>query len=248
MKLRRFKIDKACIQGQEAVIRDLGEIRHIGKVLRLKAGDEVALLNGEGNEYHATITGLSPREISLRLSPNLYRAPAESPLRLILGLGLLKASKFDWFIQKATELGVSAIVPFYSLRVVPRWEEEKYHSRRTRWEKIASEAAKQCGRVKVPLIQSPCSFTEALTLEIGEATKIFLWGKEPSGSLQDALAHPAATIYILVGPEGGFSEKEALQAREAGFRPVRLGPRTLRSETAGIVATGLLQFLLGDLR
>ena len=123
MKLRRFKIDKECIEGWTATIKDPGEIRHIGKVLRLKAGDEVILFDGEGKEYHALLTRLSPREISLTLLREPSSVAAESPLKIILGVGLLKSSKFDWLIQKTTELGVAEVVPFYSLHVVPRWEE-----------------------------------------------------------------------------------------------------------------------------
>jgi 16S rRNA (uracil1498-N3)-methyltransferase len=166
---------------------------------------------------------------------------------IILGLGVLKSTKFDWVIQKATELGVSGIVPFYSLRVVPRWEERRSRSRQLRWEKVASEAARQCGRAKVPRVHSPRSFAEALDMGFEYSTKIFLWEKERTRSLKEALVHPTSSIYALVGPEGGFSEPEALQAQEAGFRPIGLGPRILRAETAGIAIVSLLQFLFGDL-
>jgi len=247
VKLRRFKVDKGCIRGQEVIIQDRGEIRHIGKVLRLRAGDEVVLFDGEGQEYHAAIASLLPHEISLNLLPESFQAAAESPLKIILGLALLKSSKFDWLIQKVTELGVSEIVPFFSLRVVPRWEEGRTQSRQSRWEKIVSEAARQCGRSRVPKLHSPRSFGETLALEFRDANKIFLWEREQTRSLKEALAHPSSSIYALVGPEGGFSEQEALQAEEAGFCPIRLGPRILRAETAGIVIASLLQYVLGDL-
>jgi 16S rRNA (uracil1498-N3)-methyltransferase len=248
MKLRRFKIDKECIRDLTATVKDAGEIRHIGKVLRLKAGDEVILFDGAGKEYHASLTRLSPREISLTLLREPSSVATESPLRIILGLGLLKASKFDWLVQKTTELGVAEVVPFYSLRVVPRWEEGRTRSRQSRWEKIASEAAKQCGRAQVPKIHSPHSFEERLAMKFEGATKILLWEKEPAGSLKNLFASPVSSIFALIGPEGGFSDEEALRAREAGFQPIRLGPRILRAETAGIVIVGLLQFVLGDLK
>jgi 16S rRNA (uracil1498-N3)-methyltransferase len=247
VKLRRFKVDRGCIWGQEAIIKDREEIRHIGKVLRLRAGDEVVLFDGEGKEYHAAIASLLPHRISLNLLPEPFQATAESPLKIILGLALLKSSKFDWVIQKATELGVSEIVPFYSLRVVPRWEERRTQSRQSRWEKIVTEAAKQCGRAKVPRLYSPRSFGETLAMELGDTNKVFLWEKERTRSLKEALGHPSSSIYALVGPEGGFSEQEALRAQEAGFRPIRLGPRILRAETAGIVIACLLQYMRGDL-
>jgi 16S rRNA (uracil1498-N3)-methyltransferase len=248
MKLRRFKMDKECIRDATATIKDAGEIRHIGRVLRLKAGDEVILFDGEGKEYHALLTRLSPREISLSLLREPSTTAAESPLRIILGLGLLKSSKFDWVVQKTTELGVAEVVPFFSLHVVPRWEESQTRSRQSRWEKIASEAAKQSGRARVPKIHSPRSFGDMLAMGPEEATKILLWEKEPAGSLQDVLTSPVSSIFVLIGPEGGFSDEEALRARKAGFQPIRLGPRILRAETAGIAIVSLLQFVLGDLK
>jgi len=247
MKLRRFKIERECIRGQEAIIKDPGEIRHICKVLRLKVGDRTVLFDGEGREYQGTIASLSRREISLTLLKELPSDKSESPFKIILGLGVLKSSKFDWLIQKATELGISEIIPFHSSRVIPRWEEKRIQLRQSRWEKIASAAAKQCGRTKVLIIHPPCSFQEALAMKFEEGTKIFLWERERTRSLKDALAHRASAIYALVGPEGGFSEQEALKAQEAGFLPVRLGPRILRAETAALVIASLLQFILGDL-
>ena len=249
MKLRRFKVDKECIRGLTAIIRDPGEVRHIGKVLRLKAGDEVILFDGEGKEYHAALTRLSPREISLALLREPSSVAAESPLRMILGLGLLKSSKFDWLIQKTTELGVAEVVPFYSLHVIPRWEGAPplAGSRLSRWEKIACEAAKQCGRAQVPRIHSPRSFEEMLAMNFGDAIKILLWEREPARSLKSVLVPPVSTIYALVGPEGGFSEEEVLRAQGAGFQPIRLGPRILRAETAAIAIVSLLQYVLGDL-
>ena len=247
MKLRRFRVAKEFIHGREASIGDRSEIKHILKVLRLRVGNQVVLFDGEGKEYQATITNLSPHKASFSLFHESPMRSMESPLVMILGLGLLKSSKFDWLIQKATELGVSEIVPFSSLRAVPRLEENKPRSRQSRWEKIASEAARQCGRAKVPKVHLLRTFEEMLAMDFEKTIKIFLWEKENQGNLRQALVAPTPRILALVGPEGGFSEEEASRARGAGFRPVRLGPRILRAETAGIVIVGLLQFLLGDL-
>jgi 16S rRNA (uracil1498-N3)-methyltransferase len=226
---------------------DRGEIRHLHQVLRLKIGDAVVLFDGEGKEYPAAISHIASDKISFKLSPGISISAAESPLKIILGLSLLKAAKFDWLIQKTTELGVSEIVPFASAHAVPQWEGEKNRSRHLRWEKIVSESAKQCGRAKIPRIHFPCSFEEALNKEFEKPVKIFLWEREKMGTLQDACREAASSIYVLVGPEGGFSEQEALRAQQAGFRPIRLGPRVLRAETAGVAIVSLLQFLLGDL-
>ncbi len=248
MKLRRFRIDKEWIRDATAIIRDAGEIRHIVKVLRLKAGDEVILFDGEGKEYRALLARLSPQEISFTLLQDPPATPAESPLRIILGLGLLKSSRFDWLVQKTTELGVAEVIPFFSLHVVPRWGESQIRSRQSRWEKIASEAAKQSGRARVPEIHSPRSFEQILAMGPEDATKLLLWEKETARSLPTVFASPVYSVFVLIGPEGGFSDEEALRAQEAGFQPIRLGPRILRAETAGVAIVSLLQFVLGDLK
>jgi 16S rRNA (uracil1498-N3)-methyltransferase len=116
-----------------------------------------------------------------------------------------------------------------------------------RWEKIVAQAARQCGRSLLPRVHPPCSLEEVLRTDREEATKIFLWEKEETGTLSDALTEEKTEIFLLVGPEGGFSDPEALRAQEAGFRPVRLGPRILRAETAAIAGITLLQFIRGDL-
>jgi 16S rRNA (uracil1498-N3)-methyltransferase len=247
MKLRRFKILKENILGDEAILDDPGEIRHLSKVLRLKPGHPVVLFDGEGREYAAEIGVVESGKVSFRILQDPRQAASESSLKIILGIGLLKSTKLDWVIQKTTELGVDEILPFYSLRVVSRPADLAAQNRRTRWEKIGAAAAKQCARAKVPKIHSPCSFPEALAA-YPEAKKIFLWEKEPDSTLTDALRVPAPEIFALVGPEGGFSAEEANQARETGFSPVRLGPRVLRAETAGLVVVALLQYLCGDLR
>jgi len=248
MKHRRFRVHKESIQGREAVIEDRREIRHISRVLRLGIGDRVTLFDGEGKEYPACIKHLSSDQVSLTLVEEPILTTKESSLRIILGMALLKSTRFEWLLQKTTELGVSEIVPFYSRHVVPRWEEGQTRTREVRWEKIVSEAAKQCGRAKIPKIHLPRPFEETLTMDFDEATKIFLWEREETKNLKDALATFASVVFVLVGPEGGFSEDEASQAQGASFHPVRLGPRILRAETAGVVIVSLLQFLLGDLR
>ncbi|MDH4264498.1 MAG: 16S rRNA (uracil(1498)-N(3))-methyltransferase [Deltaproteobacteria bacterium] len=247
MKPRRFKVNQEGVHGLEAVIDDRGEMRHIRQVLRLKVGDAVVLFDGAGKEYPAVISHIAADKIFFKLFTGISLSTAESPLKIILGVGLLKAAKFDWLMQKITELGVAEIIPFASEHVVPQWEGEKNRSRKLRWEKIVSESAKQCQRTTVPRIHFPCSFADALNKEFEKTLKFFLWEREKTGTLLDSCGEAASSIYVLVGPEGGFSEQEALRAQQAGFRPIRLGPRILRAETAGVAIVCLLQFLLGDL-
>jgi 16S rRNA (uracil1498-N3)-methyltransferase len=247
IKHRRFRVCKESIQGREAVIEDRGEIRHMSKVLRLGVGDRVTLFDGEGREYQAFISSLSPQRVFFTLSGEPILNPRESSVRIALGAAVLKASRFDWLLQKTTELGVSEILPFYSRHVIIRREEDQEGIRQARWQKIVSEAAKQCGRSRIPQIRIPRSFAETLAVRIEGAAKIFLQEREKTRGLKHAMDKSSGAIFVLVGPEGGFSEDEVMQAREAGFCPVGLGPRILRAETAGILVVGLLQFLLGDL-
>jgi 16S rRNA (uracil1498-N3)-methyltransferase len=247
MKIRRFKISERSLQGGEAVLDDPAELRHLTRALRLKPGDPVILFDGQGKEYPATIKRLTGRRAAFVLSPEPSWEVPEPSVRIILGIGLLKSAKLEWLIQKATELGVGEILPFHSLRVVPRPEEAAARNRLGRWEKIAAEAAKQCRRSRIPRIHPPRPFAEALAA-FPEAGRIFLWEKERDRTLNGGLVSPFPAVYALVGPEGGFSADEARQAEAAGFSPVGLGPRILRAETAGLVIVALLQFLCGDLR
>lgn len=248
MSHRRFLIKKEFIRGDQAILMDNKEIRHLWQVRRLKPGDQVILFDGEGHEYDAIIRQIKRDEVVFQIQPVTSTSSKESPLKIILGIGVLKGTKFDWLIQKITELGVTEIVPFYGQRSVPNWERTKIFSKKNRWEKIALAATKQCQRTKIPVIHPPCSFKEALQKISGEVVKIFIWEKESRRSLAQISPISSSAIYALVGPEGGFSEEEAAQAQEAGFEPVHLGPRILRAETAGMVGVALLQFLFGDLR
>lgn len=243
----RFLIKKEFIHGDQAILTDNEEIRHLWQVRRLQPGDQVILFDGEGHEYEAIIRQIKPDEVVFQIQPIISISAKESPLQIILGIGVLKGSKFDWLIQKLTELGVTEIVPFYGQRSVPNWEGTKVFSKKNRWEKIALAATKQCQRTKIPVIHPPCFFKEALQKVSGEFLKLFIWEKEEKKSLAQIELAPYVGIYALVGPEGGFSDEEAAQAQQAGFDPVHLGPRVLRSETAGMVVVALLQFLFGDL-
>lgn len=248
MSHRRFFIKKEFIKGDQAILRDNEQIHHLWQVMRLKPGDQVTLFDGQGQEYGALIRQIKRGEVIFQIQSAISGSAKESPLKIILGIGVLKGTKFDWLIQKLTELGVAEMVPFYSQRTVPNWQDIKLIYKKNRWEKIALAAAKQCQRSKIPLIHPPCSFKEALQKVTGEVLKIFIWEKETTKPLAHQPLVPSSRIYVLIGPEGGFSDEEAVQAQEAGFAPVHLGPRILRSETAGIVVVGLLQFLFGDLR
>lgn len=165
----------------------------------------------------------------------------------MLAQGVLKGQKMDLLIEKATEIGVQHIVPFFSAFTVAHPPEERRTERLARWQRIAQSAAKQSGSA-VPLITAPRPFTEILTTTPKEFGKLLLYEKEQTLMLKAfARTHPAlSSLCVVVGPEGGFAPAEVEQARSAGFVSVGLGTRTLRAETAGMVAVVLCRFLWGE--
>jgi 16S rRNA (uracil1498-N3)-methyltransferase len=162
---------------------------------------------------------------------------------------LTKGDKFDFVVEKATELGVQTIVPFTSTYAVPKLDARKIASRTERWRKIALSAAKQCGRTVVPEVLPLCTFPELLIRPSHEGVKLFFWEKEGEQSLDEVYEkhRDAKAVTLAIGPEGGFSSAEAELARAQGFDSVQLGHRILRAETAAVTALSLVQFLWGDL-
>jgi 16S rRNA (uracil1498-N3)-methyltransferase len=223
------------------------ELAHLSKVLRLKPGDRVRVFDDAGWEHEAVIRQLSAEQGEIEIIES-YEAGRDSPLQLTLALGLTKGEKIDWVVEKATELGVHRIVPFTSNFAVPRLDEKKIAARTVRWNKIALSAVKQCGRTRQPEIFPLCTF--AALLDRPETLKLIFWEKEQHQSLYDARDTYADTdsVLLAVGPEGGFTAQEAAAAVARGFETIGLGRRTLRAETAAIVALGLVQFLWGDLK
>jgi len=223
------------------------ELHHLHKVLRLGVGDEIALFDGQGRGFAGRIAALSRGEATIVVGAEESRE-RESALCLRLLAALSKGEKFELVIQKATELGVSEIQPVYSeladVRPAPGRGERKVD----RWRRVALEACKQSGRTRIPLVHEPMTLETALTCPAGEVGIVM----DPGGPAGTAgviarKVAAASAVAVAVGPEGGWSGREMEAFRKAGFLPLRLGPRTLRTETAAIVSTALLQFLAGDL-
>ncbi len=178
-----------------------------------------------------------------------YQVNNESPLKTTLALGLTKGEKMDWVVEKATELGVHTVVPFLSDYTIPKLNERKVAQRSERWQKIALSAAKQCGRVRIPEILALSEFCDLLETVSLDALRLLFWEKEREQRLSD-LKEARATIsevFVMIGPEGGFSAHEAALALGQDFKAVRLGPRILRAETAAVAALSAVQLLWGDL-
>jgi len=219
-------------------------VHHLGAVLRLQTGDEIMLLDGQGRLCRCRLESLGRRAGTARVLECRQETEGALPVRLLQGLP--KGDKMDLVLQKGTELGFSAFTPVLAERSIPALSADRGEKRRQRWERIIREAAQQSRRAHLPRLDAVLPLAAALQ-ECGEDLRLLLW-EEESRPLAEVL--PAAAprdIAVLVGPEGGFSAAEVAVARRAGFVPVSLGPRILRSETAGLAMAAVLQYLYGDL-
>jgi len=232
---------------ESSVTLDAEESHHLTRVLRLGEGARIFVFDGEGAEYECEIARVAKREVELNLLRRLDGV-VESPLRLTLAQSLIKGDKFDWVIQKVTELGVTRIVPLVTDHSDIKRAEERAEQRLERWRRISLEALKQCGRRKLVEICEPAPFDDFCGSAAQSARLIFSERggqslREVSAKLQDI-----NQLSLCVASEGGWSERELLKAGDNGFTPVRLGSRILRTETAAVVAVTLAQHLFGDLR
>jgi len=223
------------------------EVRHIRRVLRLRAGDEIAVFDGSEREYKGTIVEEGPHTVIVKVQ-SVTPSKRESPLEVTLAQSLLKGEKMDYFIQKATELGVKKIIPFFSRRSVPLLEKSNRLKRYHRWERIAIEASKQCGRGRIPEILPLQDFSEMLLMAFSESLRLILWEKEKK-RLKEVLKGWGGRkeIFFIVGPEGGFSQNEVEEAQKKGFISVSMGERILKAETASLCLLSILQYEQGDI-
>lgn len=247
--MRRFFLPGIASSAETATISG-PDAHHLRNVLRLKCGDKIMVFDGTGCEYMATISAMTSKAVTLRIEKQMAMAPeAEDLLRLSIGQAILKAQKMDFLVQKMTELGVSALYPFTCERSIPTVKTEKLSQKKNRWEKIAVEASKQCQRGTLLLIHDPQPLTSLLVNCQKHNLKIILWEKSSDTNLRKVLTRLPVpeTVCALIGPEGGFSAREADKAIQAGFIPVGLGPRILRAETAALAITSIIQYELGSI-
>lgn len=219
---------------------------HVGKVLRLREGAHIVAFDGSGREFDARIESISRDGVSILVGES--RDPrTESPIDVTLLQGICRNQRMDWLIQKSTELGVASILPVSCERSVVRLTGSRAERRLEHWRQVAVSACEQSGRVIVPAIAAPASLDEAMSSSAE--------GQADARLLLDPAAEPIAanaldgvrTVSLLIGPEGGLTDTERRTAEAAGFRPVRIGPRILRTETAPLVALSIIQYLAGDL-
>jgi 16S rRNA (uracil1498-N3)-methyltransferase len=216
-------------------------VHHVERVLRLVEGDRLTLFDGSGVEVLAVLEG-SGRNLRAVLGER--SAPRrESPLQVTLMQCLAASDKMDWIVQKAVELGVARVQPVASRRAVVKLSGDRAQRRVEHWQQIAVAACEQCGRNRVPDVRPLQTFAQAIAHAGGQRCMLHPEGGAP---LRAAGLQAEAPISLLVGPEGGFDAEELAAAREAGFAPVTLGPRVLRTETAGIAVVAALNALMGD--
>ncbi|HOV79699.1 MAG TPA: 16S rRNA (uracil(1498)-N(3))-methyltransferase [Bacillota bacterium] len=224
------------------------DVLHITGALRLGAGDRITVLDGLGKSYGAVIEQPGRNKIVCRIESE-SKAEGAPPVKVVLVQGIPKGDKMDLIIQKGTELGVSRFVPLMCRRAVVKLENERSARKRERWQRIALESAKQCRRPDVPEVDEPAGLERVLAGMPLHAAGVIAWEEENAVSLRAVLEEPSpdGEIYVFIGPEGGFEPSEVEMARARGVRPVTLGNRVLRTETAGIAVLTMILFKWGDL-
>lgn len=231
------------------VALDSATARHLLHVLRLRPGAPLAVFNGEGGEYQGILESVAGGQAVVRLERFVARE-AESPLRITLAQGISRGERMDFTLQKAVELGVARIVPLFTEYCQVRLAGERLERRHRHWQGIIAGATAQCGRTRLPVLERATSLTDWLARpgHAGDAESGLKLMLEPRAR-QTLAQIPRATgpVTLLIGPEGGLSAAEETAARHAGFIGLRLGPRILRTETAGMAALSALQALWGDL-
>lgn len=229
-----------------AEIRLDGEQAHyLGRVLRLKPDDEVRLFNGDDGEWSCRVIDIDRHRVTLSIERPLEN-DAESPLDIHLVQGISRGERMDFVMQKATELGVRRITPVLTHHGMVRLDAKRAARRQQHWQGVANSACEQCGRLRPPVVEAPVPLNDWFGSGAGhDALRLVL---EPRAGRPLADTRPAgAELCLLVGPEGGFSEREIDDARAAGFTAVTLGPRVLRTETAAVSVLTAAQLLWGDL-
>ena len=243
MRLTRVHVSGPLAAGRRHTLEG-DAANHIARVLRLRQGDPLTLFDGRGGEYVSRVEELRKGAVIVSVHEQSPVA-RESSLPITLAQGVSRGERMDWVVQKATELGVTRIIPVLTERSVVRLDAKQAERKRLHWQAIAVAACEQSGRDRIPGVDAPLTMAEFAGKADSRATRVLL---SPAGSLRVAdLPRGEGGIVVLIGPEGGLTEAEQGAALTAGFVAVRLGPRVLRTETAAVAALTLLQYQFGDL-
>jgi 16S rRNA (uracil1498-N3)-methyltransferase len=244
MPLKRLYVAERLAGGAEL---HLGEeaARYLGRVLRLRVGETVHVFNGDDGEWSATIDRVGKVRVTLAVHDSVPNA-AETSLEIHLVQGISRGERMDFVVQKATELGVVRITPVLTEYGVVKLDDKRAGKRRLHWQRVAESACEQSGRVSPPQVDAPLPLNDWLgSASAGNTTDLVLVPN--AGRPLTEVGEPVAGLRLLIGPEGGFSERECDDAALAGFEAVALGPRILRTETAAVAALAIAQGLWGDL-
>jgi 16S rRNA (uracil1498-N3)-methyltransferase len=244
VRLIRVHCGQPLVPGAEILLPEAAG-NHVARVLRLRAGAPLVLFDGSGHDYAGEIVELDGDRVRVRIGSR-SAGLRESPLSISLVQGVSRGERMDWTLQKATELGVRRIQPVIAARSVVRLDDRQAEKRLRHWQAVVASACEQCGRSVLPEVRPPCDLSRHLAEAAREGQRLVL---SPAGPASLAgLPTVAQRVELLVGPEGGLDDAELSSAAAAGYAPVRLGPRVLRTETAGVVALTVLQALWGDLQ
>lgn len=244
MRIPRIYHPDSLTLDEEITLSD-DAFQHSVKVLRMPVDAELCLFNGDGNDYRAKLTAVSKRSAQARV----YTASAnhsESSLQVHLGQVISRGDRMDFALQKSVELGVSAITPLFSERCGVKLNGERLQKKLQQWQKVVISACEQSGRSIVPTVHEAVNLTDFVR-DSYEGLKLTLDPEAEVPLKQLANEQPMTDCRIIIGPEGGFTDEEVVQAAAENYKPIRLGPRILRTETAALTALSVLQYELGDL-
>lgn len=245
--MHKFFVNSENIAGNRICIKG-EDVNHIYKVLRLRENDEILVSNGMGREYISKILDINKHEVVCEAVES-FDNTSEPPVNITLYQGLPKAQKMELIVQKCVEIGVVKFQPVITQRVVVKIDGKDISNKMDRWNKIAEEAAKQSNRGILPAVLPPISFEKAVEELKNMDIAVIPYEKEKSKGVREAFS--AASSYkkigILIGPEGGFEESEVAVCMQEGIKPITLGPRILRTETAGMVASSIILYEIGDM-
>lgn len=242
MRIPRIYLSQPLDTGNEVEL-DSNALRHVVQVLRLKTGHPLILFNGNGGEFEAQLVKVEKRQALVRIG-RFHDISRESGLITHLGLGISKGERMDFALQKAVELGVSEITPLFTEHCVVQLTDSRALKKQAHWQAVIISACEQSGRNTIPVLNATCIYNDWLSANQG-ATRLIL-DPEASTTLS-TITLEKPEVVLTVGPEGGFSQTEIVQAGESGFTGVTLGPRVLRTESAAVAALTAVQCLWGDL-
>ena len=246
MRIPRIHVPQPLSPGIEVEL-PLQAGEHVARVLRLERGHPLRLFHGDGTEYTAELATSGKRGITARVLEAIPEPHRESPLSITLGQGIARGEKMDWILQKATELGVARVVPLITERTEVKLDAERAARRMMHWQAVLASACEQSGRNRLPELQPPIRIMDwATTLSANEESGLRLTLDPGATRRVRDLAAPAA-VTLAIGPEGGLSGQDRAVLAQAGFEGVGLGPRILRTETAGLAAIAALQASHGDM-